>query len=102
MLEMVKKAYSKSMFQDEWFSNKKFADWIGKTYKLAEAQCLVSKKSIDISLTGVSTLDFVGNTTKILKIQKGWAYHQCLTKRFGSQLLPNKRLQPKSPNQAGC
>ena len=30
-LEMGMKAYSKSMFQDEWFTNKKFADWIGKT-----------------------------------------------------------------------
>ena len=45
-LEMGKKAHSKSMFQDEWITNKKFADWIGKTNKLSEAQCLTRKKSI--------------------------------------------------------
>ena len=49
-LEMGKKAHSKSMFQDEWFTNKKFADWIGKTNELSEAQCLTRKKSIYIFL----------------------------------------------------
>ena len=51
-------AHSKSTFQDEWFINKKFADWIGKTYELPEARCLICKKSIDISLMRVSALDY--------------------------------------------
>ena len=55
---MGKKAHSKSTFQDEWFTNKKFADWIGKTNKLPEARCLVCEKSIDISLMEVSALDY--------------------------------------------
>ena len=55
-LEMGKKAHSKSTFQDELFTNKKFANWIGKTNKLFEARCLVCKKSIDLSLMGVSAL----------------------------------------------
>ena len=42
---MGKKAHSKSAFQDERFTNKKFTDWIGKTNKLSEAQYQVCKKS---------------------------------------------------------
>ena len=53
---MGKKAHSKINISG--FTNKKFADWIGKTNKLSEAGCLVCKKSIDISLTGVSALDY--------------------------------------------
>ena len=53
---MGKKAHSKSTFQDKWFTNKKFDDGIEKTNKLCEAPCLVCKKSIDVSLMGVSAL----------------------------------------------
>ena len=34
---MGKKAHSKSRFHDEWFTNKKFSDWIGKTNQLSDA-----------------------------------------------------------------
>ena len=53
---MGKKVHSKTS-RDEWFANKKFADWTGKANKLSEAWCLVCKKSIDISLMGVSPFD---------------------------------------------
>ena len=52
------------MFQDEWFTNKKFADWIGKANKLSEAWCLACKKSIDISLMRVSALDYQSKDAK--------------------------------------
>ena len=55
---MGKKAHSKSTCQDDWFAHKKFADWIEKTNKLSEVQCLVCKKSIGASLMGVSALDY--------------------------------------------
>ena len=64
---MGKKAHSKSTFQDDWFTNKKFADCIGKTIKLSEARCLVCKILIDISLMGVSAL---GYHAKVAKHQK--------------------------------
>ena len=48
---MGKKAHSKSTF-----TNKNFDDWIEKTNKMCEARCLVCKKSIDVSLMGVSAL----------------------------------------------
>ena len=37
-LEVGRKAHSKSTFQDERFTNKKFADWIEKTKKMSEGQ----------------------------------------------------------------
>ena len=61
---MGKKAHSKSTLQDEWFTNKKFGDWIAKTNKLSESRCLVRKKSIDISLMGVSALDYYAKGAK--------------------------------------
>ena len=87
---MGKKAHSKSTFQDEWLTNKKFSDWTGITNKLSEAPCLVSNKSIDMSLTGTSGLDCHPKGAKHKK--KGWTYRQSLTKTLSSQLLLNKRL----------
>ena len=69
---MGKKAHSKSTSGDEWFANKKFADWTGKANKLTEARCLVCKKSIDIYLMGVSPFDCHPKDAKHQKNLKDW------------------------------
>ena len=94
------------MFQDEWCTNKKFADWIGKANKLPEARCVVCKKSIDISLMGVLALDYHAKCAKHqknLKDLEGMDIQSMFSKKSAINCCQTRDyFQSRNNDPAGC
>ena len=94
-LEAGRKAHSKSTFQDERFTNKKFADWIEKTKKMSEGQWRVCKKSIDTYLMGFSPLDYHakgGKHQKNLKNSEGMVVPSTFNKKSQESIAAKQEI----------